>query len=236
MLKKVQIQVLIIFLVMGIVFQSNSVWAQENPEINKDKKYDQRSSNETGRSEMNRKNKKFAITAQPAGIGPTGGFSNALTFGLFLEPNAVLEFEYLKANNYFFFGDILGSLKAETKNLGVYYKQFAGNSFYGRLGGNYRWVDYAYSSSTWLSGDSSEKYSFKGSALVASAGIGNQWHFEGFTLGCDWVGIEIPLASQFSDESYSGTYGTESEFNDRKTRYVKDISLNLVHFYLGASF
>jgi len=190
-----------------------------------------------GYSEARRQDMSYELIAQPVGIGPATTFSNAVTFGYFLEPNSLLELEYLKGQSFVFLGDLFDSLKKDVQTIGIYNKKFLGNTFYLRYGVNYRTVDYRYSSANWFNSTSSEEYSFKATTFAMSLGLGNQWQWgSGFTLGCDWLSLEAPFGTQLSSENYSGSRATLDELHSREDLMSKDIGVNLVHFYLGASF
>lgn len=190
-----------------------------------------------GYSEGARQNMDYELLAQPVGWGPAATISNAMTLGYFLEPNSVLELEFLKGRSAVFFGDFFDSLKKDVQTIGVYNKKFLRNTFYLRYGANYRSVDYQYSSANWFGGTSAEEYAFKGTAFAVSLGLGNQWQWQsGFTLGCEWLAIEVPFGTQLGSESYGGSKATLDELHSREDQILKDIGVNLVHFYLGASF
>jgi hypothetical protein len=72
-----------------------------------------------------------------------------------------------------------------------------------------------------------------------SLNIGNQWQFKNFTLGCDWVGVTLPLSKKYSNESVAttGNLATEQQENeDAKEDLTERTQINLLRFYLGASF
>ena len=191
---------------------------------------------EMGYSESHRQNKKYSLTAQPAGLGPVGIYSNAITFGYFLNPKSIVEVEYLEGKNFVFLGDLFDRLRYKVQSFGVYYKLFFSNTFYGRFGANSRIVDYHSDSDNWLSGNSTETYDFRGHAFNATFSLGNQWQWENFTLGCEWVGLELPISKDISSQKYSGNYATQSALDEKTDRFLKQSSINLVHLYLGLSF
>jgi hypothetical protein len=67
--------------------------------------------------------------------------------------------------------------------------------------------------------------------------VGNQWQWDGFTMGCDWVGYFLSLST-------SASYGSGSDLDaaDKKSEEDSLISrlggssLHLARFYIGWSF
>lgn len=92
-----------------------------------------------------------------------------------------------------------------------------------------------------------ETESYDNTSLVAELGIGNHWQFSSFTLGCDWAGAVVPIAtlSETSDPEESESTETASEdaddldasddSSDMKAS-ATSTKLNFVRFYLGWAF
>lgn len=174
-------------------------------------------------SEANRKKQHLSLTAEILGSQGEGG-----ALGLFLGDNVVLEASHVGLDlelSYFEFKTSLSEIRAKT---------FLGNSFYVNAGAGYQLFegsvhfdfDETYSSSTRIT---------RAGAVFA---IGNQWQWEYFTLGCDWIGAFIPFGKAKVDIDYSHDISEE----DKKAR-EKDLegimtlrqSLAL-RFYLGLTF
>lgn len=193
-----------------------------------------------GSSAHNRIEREFQVTAQLTGIGPSLSGSTGLQFGLFLDRNSLVVFELTKGTLWS--ESSLSSSRTgstydiTTNSLGVHYKKFTGNSFYYRIGGDYRTVNYDYQF-VWTASPTDTRH-FKGTSLAATFVIGNQWQWENFTLGCDWVGLTMPLTSSVSDRR---VVSTDMDYDNKRVDddidlYTKNTSLNLLRFYLGASF
>jgi hypothetical protein len=186
----------------------------------------------------NRKNKSHLLTAQPVGFGPSRGYDTfAATYGQYIDSDSLITFDFTKGRaNITWFSDE----NITTSSIGISYKHFTSNSFYFKAGADYRTVDYLVRDYfTVFSSTTNTEQKFKGESLVASLSIGNQWQFESFTLGCDWVGYSVPLYSKVHDVVVLGTPTTSeiSRFNDDQDYYTKDSAFStLVRFYLGASF
>jgi hypothetical protein len=69
------------------------------------------------------------------------------------------------------------------------------------------------------------------------AAIGNQWSINKFTIGCDWIGIAQPLATNI-DESFTAAADQIDRDNTRadENRYLKQTVAIVTRFYLGMSF
>jgi len=184
-----------------------------------------------GESYANRQDKQFSVLGQITGIS-NGALSNQqVHFGYFLDPLSLVQLEIGQGSSGFGFLWTSSYRSLRTDSIGLQYKRFVANTFYFKTGAEYFVIDYNYSLS------SSGNYTFKGNLLAASFSIGNQWQFETFTLGCDWVGILLPLSSNTTSDvvNSSSIYAREDSNSDQK-RYLKDSSLQFVRFYLGASF
>jgi len=95
---------------------------------------------------------------------------------------------YLDADNLIGFkvGDTTVDSKKQT-NLTFQYKHFAGNSFY--VAGEIFYLN-TLDDENWVANLflQEERYAHY-SSMGAGVRIGNQWTWNHFTLGCDWVGI-----------------------------------------------
>lgn len=194
-------------------------------------------------SEANRIDKKFDIHYTLIGVDANSVSGQGLTFGYFVDRNkqilveaksgkgAVTRYRYESYNGI----SKEWSTDAQIKQVGFHYKHFVGNSFYYRVGGDYRTVDYKYDLSGSFFNDVSSS-SFKSTAIIGSFVIGNQWQWENFTLGCDWIGLAAPLTYSISGDKTPTSASEKADFDSDKKLYVTDSSGILLRFYLGASF
>ena len=183
-----------------------------------------------GDSDAQRQDKQFSALVQIAGLSTAALATQQIQLGYYLSPTSLIQLEFGQGNNgLLVFSSAYRSLR--TDSIGIQFKQFVANSFYFKTGVDYQVIDFSYSYF------SSDYYTFKGSTLGASFSIGNQWQFENFTLGCDWVGIFLPVASNTTKDvvTANSTY-SRTESDSEQKRYLKDSSLQFVRFYLGASF
>jgi hypothetical protein len=192
-------------------------------------------------STKNRANKNFMVTGEVLGIGPSGVYAQGLNLGMFLNDSSLLLLELNGGKNnvshgfLFTWGD---SISQEGYSVGVHYKKFTGNSFYVKFGGDYRSIDYSYTDEFWFSSGSGSNRQFTGESLAAAFAFGNQWQMENFTIGCDWFGLEVPIASKVNNIRYDATASSYDRKDNREDirRYVTGVGYTLLRFYLGASF
>jgi hypothetical protein len=185
-----------------------------------------------GSSEHHRMDKQYVLTGETGfsvGAIPSGG-ANA---GYYLDRNSVVQASYAG-----------GSLKLidfslRTKTGSVLYKRFLGNSFYFRAGPGYREIELQYDN--WLNSTFLKSNGYKdvgvSRSLVADVAIGNQWQWENFTLGCDWIGAMVPVADLGSRINTDGLSDADKrDVNDQWDKLQKITSLQAIRFYIGASF
>jgi hypothetical protein len=203
-------------------------------------------------SEANRIGKRSSVTLNVVGVGPNLATGRPLGVGFFLDSDSQIMLEYRSTDVA---GILATSLTLDSSgnwttsrqkysgsmsDFGIHFKQCAANSFYWRAGLDMHTVrfnvdEWGYSDTKFGTGQGR----LKGQSLLASFCIGNQWQWESFTLGCDWVGLGKPV-------SENSNYESNSEFGIRKSRssdkdfleklYISGDSLILLRFYLGASF
>lgn len=195
-------------------------------------------------SEANRLNKKGIFSLGITGAGPNLAPGQNLTAGMYIDRNKMLLLELKNGvqslSRYSeYTNGVYQDYKSEAKikQLGVHYKQFTGNSFYFRTGLDYNQVDFTfdYSQSKYYK---NEKPEFSGESLIANFTIGNQWQWETFTLGCDWIGIASPIYYKLKSQnspSDASIYDS-SDFETDKKLLLKETSGIALRFYMGASF
>jgi hypothetical protein len=181
-------------------------------------------------SEHRRLKKDYSLTAQVTGFAVSPVPAAGVNFGFFLNRNSVLQAEFSKGTLpiYFF------NMNATT--LGANYKHFFGNSFYGKIGMDYRSI-----SASDINTGYTKKSGTIGEAesLVANVAIGNQWQWENFTLGCDWIGINPPLAvlnTTYNTDNTDLSDSDRDQLNRSWEGVAKVTSYQFLRFYLGASF
>lgn len=179
-------------------------------------------------SEHKRMNQDYMLTVQPYGFNVAPFISVGLNGGMYLDRNNILQLEYASG----LFPLIIVNFKATT--VGLNWKHFYGNSFYTKLGVDHRKISLEdYDPSTSSSGE----VLGIATALTGNIAIGNQWQWDTFTLGCDWIGYNpslLPLESHYRT-SLSDTNDAVEIESDWK-RLAQTQSFQLMRFYLGASF
>ncbi len=192
-------------------------------------------------SEHHRLDKNYVTTVNLTGFGPSLTSTIALQAGKYLDRNSVVLLEATGGtlstpDNAISSAKTGSSYDVKSTSFGAHFKQFNGNSFYYRAGVDFRKIKYDYKF-VYTTGPSDTRH-FDGTSIAGNFQIGNQWQWENFTLGCDWVGISLPLTSSTSNEevvSSTPDYD-QARIKDDIDALVKKAHLNFLRFYLGASF
>jgi hypothetical protein len=72
---------------------------------------------------------------------------------------------------------------------------------------------------------------------LAGFAIGNQWQFENFLIGCDWIGLNVPVSESISKDKVVSNYSYDiTSHNSDRDRLFKNTTGSLLSFYIGASF
>lgn len=187
-------------------------------------------------SEYNRMNKNFSLTYMAFGVGPNRSGSIGGTVSLFLNRNSLIDFEYVNGRPLYTNWFSWSEYDVRTSSYGIHYKQFTGNSFYFRVGADYRTVKYKYTSRDIFTDEINSISRFEGDSVTATVLIGNQWQWENFTLGCDWIGIALPVTTTISSESVTGISPDSRYMKEDQDWLVKNPASIGLRFYLGASF
>lgn len=190
-------------------------------------------------SAFNRMNKGYVATAQLYGSA-SGYPATGLGFGKYLDRNSVVLLEVQSGgdNTRFAWGgsrDWSSTYDTKINIVGLYLKNFSGNSFYYKFGIEAKRVSYGYNYNDSTILPSFER-KFEGSAISGAIHIGNQWQWKSFTLGCDWVGIALPVSSSISSEVTDGSSYEQRRVKEEEERLVKGSAAQALRFYLGASF
>lgn len=182
-------------------------------------------------SAHNRMDKKYVAWAQLVSIGPYVVNRSGLAFGYYLNRNNVLFLDITGGSDESD-NDYNDGYDVDEESIGFHWKHFNGNSFYFNAGMDFRKINYVYTNS-WSPVDSR----FKATAANVSFSIGNQWQWDNFTLGCDWLGLTYPLFRDISESKITTADSYYKErFEDEKDDYTKKVSGKLLSFYLGYSF
>lgn len=177
-----------------------------------------------------RKDKTFIATGQVFGVGPIpGSLTQGGSFGYFINPDLIISLEVVSGNSPIILFDINSYRSVKYNSVGIHAKNFVGRSFYFKGG-----VDVNRFTEDFVGFNIANRHGFDSDSTSASIAIGNQWQFSHFTLGCDWVGATLPLTSNIKSEYASDNY-EKASLEDDKTRYLKSTGLQLLRFYLGAS-
>jgi hypothetical protein len=177
-------------------------------------------------SEYHREGKKAYIALELFGLNllPSSGFIG----GAYISPDTIVDASFTTGQF-----DFLG-YKMKSNSVSFRYKKFNGNSFYWRSGIMMRQLDYNTTLSVLTDGPN-------GKATASSAGvdlaIGNQWQWQTFTIGCDWIGLFAPA---FGSSRVSRPAGATDEWYNKQKKDAESLakrgSPQWFRFYLGVSF
>lgn len=185
-------------------------------------------------SEMNRVDKKYEISLMPVGFGPNPGVSTGVNFGYYINKDStvLLSYSYIsKGRSCWGFY----SCSDSGQSFGVHYKKFVSNSFYYSFGFYHRQV--TFNEQLTNSAPDDYNYSFTGTSNDVGMSIGNQWQWKTFTLGCDWIGMSYPFATQIDNEVVTGNgVSAQSSLKQQENNYVKSMRSLGLRFYMGTSF
>lgn len=188
-------------------------------------------------SEYYRINKKYFGGVQVLGVGPNLSNNYGFVFGPYLDRQSILTIEALGGGSFWEWEGLGSSYRTNTFSLGAHYKLFRGNSFYVKGGADLRKLERIYTYKDSFDGTTTSRWDFTGESLALSFQIGNHWQLNQISIGCDWIGYTLPVASRISAENFQS--GSESErrwMKEDQDIFVKTGQLNLLRFYVGASF
>jgi len=188
-------------------------------------------------SEANRINKNNTVIANLGGQGPSFTNNTGIELGSHLDPNQLILLDLRSGkgtlNSSIDSSD--GTSDTKYSSFGIHYKYFSSNSFYFRAGLDFSKYDFTMKGNS-LASNEAYLNSFSGYNLNSSIAIGNQWQWENFTIGCDWIGYAKPIYYKVVNESISPSSFGLWEFSDSKQAYLKDDTGILLRLYLGSTF
>lgn len=184
-------------------------------------------------SAQNRQNKTWTAEWQMFGVGPNGTSEGAVIIGHHIDANSLWQIEVGSGGTSGSTLWLIDHLEYSGTAIGVHYKRFIGNSFYVKMGIDYRSVKYDYTYPF-----SGYEEHFEGNSIAAGLVIGNQWQWDNFTLGCDWVGVSLPFASSVTNETVASSSDSyyRSSLDDAEAKYLRNGFAQALRFYVGYSF
>lgn len=179
------------------------------------------------------------------GVRTTSSIEGKLCFSYFLHTNSVLDINYLSLSGKImeqdddkydpkYYEDVYTELKGYA--IGVNYKRFFSNSFYGAIGLDYTKLQGKFV----IAGNNILPIDLKTNlghyvALKFDVRIGNQWQWENFTLGADWVGMLLPI---YQKENFTDALDGDHLPNSMKSfkKEPKSMQLTILRSYIGWNF
>ena len=198
--------------VVSFVMLASNISAVEIPMIAKDDS-----------SLGNRQDKKFQVTAGMGGEYSMVGYT--LSGGYFINPSEVITFRYARITQ----NEEIETTTNELETLRSYtlgYKRFLGNSFNIQPTFYYRKsaLDFIKEGTVKSIGTPNLIYDDIGIGLR----IGNEWQWDNFVMGVDWIGINQTI--------YKINSKTKWEGSPQSLFFKKETTLVSTSFYLGLSF
>lgn len=168
-------------------------------------------------SEQNREGLQYQIVGSILGGAQHSFTPNpSLEASYFKDKNTVISLRFNKYNEDL--KDLEEPISYQGQVIQLAYKEFNGNSFYYRPSIFFREMS--------IQDTEDADYVFRD--LGVGYAIGNQWQWENFTLGCDWIGANIRASILYYEDTQS------SEVLFRLRGY--GLTLDVLNFYLGVSF
>lgn len=124
----------------------------------------------------------------------------------------------------------------------ILHSLFFGNSFYLSTGVRHQNISVSDSDRSIFLEDDYYTWEAEGTRTSALLAIGNQWQWENYTMGVDWIGFGLPFASNAKEKALTNGTDLSSKSANRnlieqiKKENFKDTYAVLLRFYLGASF
>ncbi|MFN8845508.1 MAG: hypothetical protein ACK5V3_12710 [Bdellovibrionales bacterium] len=197
-----------------------------------------------GSSEYHRMGDKVNFNVNVGGLGPGYSRNQGLSTGIYLSDDSLILVDVTSGRGFasrsYTSSDGTTSISGENEvdhlSLGVHYKLFTGNSFYVRSGVDLMNIKYRYDYNSPFGNSYNSR--FDANVLFGQVAIGNQWQVDNLTIGCDWVGLAVPLVTQLDNKSIQGNFDNfdREDLNEDINLYTKISSLLLLRLYVGGSF
>lgn len=183
----------------------------------------------TDTSEFNRKNKTINLYIESVG-GNRGGRTYNISYFIRSDLQIMAEVSRFGSQwSLFNFDNIFNTYSESTEidGAGLHMKYFMGNSVFLRLGVNRNEARYSRTYNA-----TSNKSFINGNATYAVVGIGNDWQWENFMFGFDWLRMQYPIASELTSRQDA----PEDKYLSEKQDELLDSSMGFIGFHIGASF
>lgn len=200
--------------------------------------------------ELNRTNKMYNLALKGGNI--SGGIPGyGIDVAYYTNPNLLIGLEYLQGKDdrkdelHTSLYANIDKVQLESKIFGIYGKYFTGPTF-ALTGGFYqRSITGIVKVSSSTDSNDFISTSSNGVATVAKIGVGNYWSWNfGLTLGCEWIGAQVPIANQ--NEKSSISYGTNTSKSNKNELlglvenlskdFSSSTSYSLLNLHLGYNF
>ncbi len=209
---------------------------------------------EENASEKARAGKRYEASLEPFGVAVPLNEGSALNGGMYFGANSLVELNIAFANakrsdSSSFTSDsgdtIFSQYEARREGhsslVAVRYKRFVSNSFYWYAGGGDRMTSAAlYVIDKDHDDKESKVATYETHDIGAVGAIGNQWQWDSFMMGCDWIGLYLPIIkvkNVYDDQNDDLAYSNDMHKARAKLRDdLTSMNVQGLRFYLGASF
>lgn len=181
-----------------------------------------------GSSAYNRKGKKGIVGLDLLNFTPHS--SDGFMAGVYMDPDTILDASYVRLR----WGELGYPMKSDA--FGIRLKNFLGNSFYWRAGVVFRTIDYDTWAGRWVTPGNKIVGNIKVSSLGADVAIGNQWQWETFMMGGDWIGLLVPLIAKYEISKPANATDAWYEYHKKEAASAAKKVDSQFRFYLGISF
>lgn len=183
-----------------------------------------------------------------------GGITGSgIDLGYHLNENLIIGAEYLQGkddlrdavNSNTSLSTSIDKVSLQAQFYGIYSKYFMGPTFAVTGGVYQRSINSEIAISSNYDDEIFVSTKSKGSATVAKLGIGNYWSWKfGLTLGCEWIGAQVPIANKKMDSSF--TVGSKHSSKDKESiqkigddlskTFSSNTTWSLLNVHLGYNF
>ncbi|WP_413290176.1 hypothetical protein [Bdellovibrio sp. HCB337] len=185
-------------------------------------------------SEHHRIDKEHIVMAQIFGAASAPAMGVGITIGSYQDRNNILQFE-ISSGNASVGSDIIGPrYDMHVDTLGMNLKHFFGNSFYTKTGVDIRSMKLK---GTYNDFDNNGVTTGSSRSVTGTLAIGNQWQWENFAMGVDWIGINPVINTMETNFRSTNTNLTEKTSIEKEWKNLaRGYGGQLMRFHLGMSF
>lgn len=178
--------------------------------------------------------REYSLSLQPIGI--TGfGASWSLSGGYYIGTSLLIEGSYGQTSRI--------NIDLDSKIYGVRLRSSFGGSFYTSVGLARQTFTFAteetYTNILIADEPRLWRYEAEAARTVLDLSVGNRWDYRYFSVGCDWVGVLVPLQKGKIKIQMQGVAENIKDQQDAQSdmqKFIDDTDLQVLHLYVGTTF